>query len=469
MSAEPEAETDASSPPTSAAGSGAARTPDAASADNPGADPDPAAPAPAPAEDGTDAGPADTPDGIAAAPRRRPRAWQAAVAAVAVAGAITAAVLAAGAGGGKTGDDHKNAAPADGLRHTALDVSTNGCGIGWTKPVAGTQSFDLHNSGSAATEIYLIDPKSGKIFSELEGVAPGTTRAMVVDLGSGTYAFKCLPEDVDAITGPTVVVPGHRPQGPAALPVNQHDLIPPTLEYQKWIGDRMADLAGGTARLKADIDGGDLAAARTDWLSAHLVYERMGAAYDTFGDADGVINGTASRDPDAVKGPGFTGFHRIEYGLWHGESAASLRGPAATLDSAVRALRATWSTQRMDPAAMGLRAHEIIENAEQFELTGRTDYGSGTNLATARANLDGTREILGKLGSLLAPRDPGLPRLTAALDRAQADLDAQRHGGTWTPLSGLTHDQRQRINADFGDLLEQLAPVATIFEVRRTA
>jgi iron uptake system component EfeO len=390
---------------------------------------------------------------------------------VAVAGAVTAAVLAGGGHGGRTRDDAKaNAAPAaDGLRHTAVEVSPGGCGRGWARPHTGTQAFDLRNTGDSAAEVYLTDPATGKIYGEVDGLAPGTTRPMVVDLGSGTYAFKCLAEDTDAVTGPSVVVPGSAPRGPAALPVNQHDLIPPTLDYQKWIGARMADLAGGVARLRADLDAGDLPGARRDWLAAHLVYERMGAAYGTFGDADGRINGTAARTADPGHDPGFTGFHRIEYGLWHGEPAAALRGPAATLAADVATLRAGWAQARMDPADLGLRAHEIMENTEQFELTGRTDYGSGTNLATARANLDGTREVLGLLGPLLTARDPGLPELNAALDRTQRDLDAEHHGDTWTPLAALAQDRRERINSDVGGLLEQLAPVATIFDVRRTA
>lgn len=415
------------------------------------------------------------PDGIAPPPPRRgrrPRLWQVAAAGLAVAGAVTAAVLVTGGGDGGRAAAGATATPAtaaDGLRHTAVDASPGGCGSGWTKPRSGTQVFDLHNSAASATEVYLTDPRTGKVYGELEGLAPGVTRPMLVDVGSGAYAFKCLQEDTDAVTGPTVVVPGRRPRGPAALPVTQHDLIPPTLAYQKWVGERIGDLARGAATLQADIDRGDLAAARRDWLTAHLVYERMGAAYGAFGDADGVINGTAARTPGATADPGFTGFHRIEYGLWHGASAASLRTPAADLTAAVKALDADWSQQRMDPADLGLRAHEIVENAAQFELTGRTDYGSGTNLATARANLDGTRELLDRLGPLLAARDPGSVRLDATLKRAEAALDAAHHGAGWTPLDRLTHAERQRINADFGDLLEQLAPVAAIFDVRRTA
>ncbi|SEG96221.1 iron uptake system component EfeO, partial [Actinacidiphila yanglinensis] len=254
----------------------------------------------------------------------------------------------------------------------------------------------------------------------------------------------------------------------SSLPVTVHDLIPPTLDYQKWIQARMAELSTDTGTLNSDIDHGNLAAARRDWLTGHLVYERMGAAYDTFGDADSVINGTTTLGTNPAADPGFTGFHRIEYGLWHDATAASLRGQAATLDKAVKALKKQWSTQQMDPANMGLRAHEIIENAEQFELTGRTDYGSGTNLATALANIDGTREILAELHPLLKTRDPGLAELDASLDRTQAALDAQHDDGRWTPLRDLTRTEREKINADFGDLLEQLAPVAAIFDVRRT-
>ncbi|WP_435172089.1 EfeM/EfeO family lipoprotein [Actinacidiphila sp. bgisy145] len=414
----------------------------------------------------------DTPATAAAtgAPRRRrARGWTVAATAVAVAAAVTAGVLATGGGHRTAGT--KAAASADGLEHTAVEVSPSTCGRGWgaaQQPHAGTQAFDLHNTAGSATEVYLKDPKTGKLFAEIEGLAPGATRSMVVDLGSGRYAFECQQEDTDAVTGPTVTVPGTVPQGPSSLPVTVHDLIPPTLAYQKWIKARMAELATDTGVLKSDIDRGDLAAARRDWLTGHLVYERMGAAYDTFGDADGVINGTAPIGQDPSADPDFTGFHRIEYGLWHGASAKSLRGQADTLDKAVRALKAQWSTQQMDPANMGLRAHEIIENAEQFELTARTDYGSGTNLATASANIDGTRAILAKLRPLLAARDTGLKQLDASLDRAQNYLKSLEHGGNWTPLAELTRAQREQVNADFGDLLEQLAPVAAIFDVRRT-
>ncbi|MFE0517926.1 EfeM/EfeO family lipoprotein [Streptomyces sp. NPDC058954] len=384
---------------------------------------------------------------------------------LAVAAATVAGLLVARGSGGR-----HEAATADGLRHTSVEVTPAGCGRGWSRPVGGRQVFDLHNTSSTAAEVDLTDPRTGAVYGEVEGLAPGTVRPLRVTLGNGTYAFKCLPDDADAVTGPTVRITGAKVRsGPAAVPVTQQDLIPPTLAYQKWIQARTVELERKTDALRDAVDRGDLAAARAAWLPAHLVYERMGAAYGTFGDADGQIDGTTAGLSGGVHDKDFTGFHRVEYGLWHGESASALRGPADRLAAAVHALRAGWPDQRMDPADVGLRAHEILENTVQFELTGRTDYGSGTNLATARANLDGTRVLLGYLRPLLSTRDSGLPGLDSWLDRTQRLLDSFRHGRSWTPLTRLTRARRETVDADLGELVERLADVAALTDVRRTA
>ncbi|MEU3462819.1 EfeM/EfeO family lipoprotein [Streptomyces sp. NPDC006733] len=407
-----------------------------------------------------------------AASSQRHRLRRAAV--VAAAGALIAGVaLWAGSPDGPRPPDDpapRRPADADGLPHISVEVSRSSCGQGWERPRPGPQVFDLHNTSSGATEVELLDPATGAIHGEVEGLAPGTTRPLRVALGSGVYAFRCLPDDADAVTGPTVrVTGGSAPRGPAAVPVTAHDLIPPTLAYQRWIQARTVELAQRTDALSDAVDAGDLPAARRAWLPAHLVYERMGAAYGTFGDADSAINGTTAGLPRGLADPGFAGFHRVEYGLWHGESATSLRPPANALARAVRALRDRWPQERMDPADLGLRAHEILENTVQAELTGRTDYGSGSNLATARANLDGTRELLSRLRPLLVTRMPELPRLEAWSDRTQHTLDSFDRNGAWAALNTVTRADRQRINSDVGELVERLAPVATLCEVRRTS
>jgi iron uptake system component EfeO len=353
---------------------------------------------------------------------------------------------------------------------TDVEVSLGHCGRGWDRPHPGAQLFHLHNTTDRIVEVYLVDSRSGAAYGEVEGLAPGTTRTMRADLGDGSYRFRCIPDDAGAIDGPTVrITGGHHDGGPAVVPVDRHDLIPPTIEYQKWVGTEMKELERATDTLRDAVRRGDLPAARRAWLPAHLVYERMGAAYGTFGEADQAINGTDAGLPDGVHDPGFTGFHRLEQGLWHDADAAALRPFADRLARDVHTLRRTWSQRRMDPLDMGLRAHEILENTLQFELTGRTDYGSGTNLATARANLDGTEAVLKRLRPLLKTRYPRLDALDAALGRTRAALDAQHHDGHWTPLDELTRREREQIDADVGDLVERLADIAVICDVRRTS
>ncbi|MFE9608860.1 EfeM/EfeO family lipoprotein [Streptomyces sp. NPDC006012] len=353
------------------------------------------------------------------------------------------------------------------LPHTTVEVSSSGCGHGWDAPAPGVQVFDLHNTTGGSAEVFLEDPQSQAVYGEVEGIGPGTTRELTVRVGRGAYAFKCIPDDADAVTGPTVRITAGR-SGPSAAPVTEHDLIPPALAYQKWVGGGLADVVRLATRLRGAIDRGDLAAARTAWLPAHLQYERLGAAYDAFGDADAQINGTGAGLPGGVHDKDFAGFHRIEYGLWHGESAAGLRAPAAALVKALAGLRDSWAQARMDPAQLGLRAHEILENTVQFELTGRTDYGSGSNLATAGANLDGTRQVLSRLRPLLSTRYADLSGLDSGLDRAGHTLDGFRHGGAWTPLNRLNRAQREDVDAVLGDLVERLASVATLCDPRRT-
>ncbi|NEB75357.1 EfeM/EfeO family lipoprotein [Streptomyces sp. SID14478] len=358
-------------------------------------------------------------------------------------------------------------AASDGLRRTTVEVSAGGCGKGWDAPAPGVQVFALHNTSAVSAEAILEDPRDRAVYGEVEDIGPGTTRLLTVRIGTGAYAFACVPEDSDAVTGPTVRVRGGRP-GPAAAPVTQHDLIPAALAYQKWVGAGLDKAVRLTTALDDAVRRGDLGAARRSWLPAHLQYERLGAAYDAFGDADGQINATDAGLPGGPRDKDFAGFHRVEYGLWHGQSAHRLRAPTAALRKALTALRDDWAQTRMDPAQLGLRAHEILENTVQFELTGRTDYGSGSNLATARANVDGTREVLSRLHPLLATRYPRLAALDRELDHAARTLDGLRRHGDWPALTRLSRAQREDVDDVLGGLVEQLASVATLCAPLRT-
>lgn len=355
---------------------------------------------------------------------------------------------------------------------TGISVNHSGCGAGWTSPRGGPQALTLTNTDSVSGEADLVEvggPDNGKIYGELEGMGPGTTDTMRVTLGPGSYAIRCVMEDLDPVDGPAVRIGGDATSNAGAVPVTSTDLIEPLKEYQAFLVGAVADLATKTDALDAAVRAGNLAQARAAWLPAHLSYETLGAAYNAFGEYDGEINGTTAGLPGGVQDPGFTGFHRVEYGLWHGESAASLTAVTDQLDGFVHGLRHDLPTLEPQPLDLGLRAHEIMENTLQFELTGRTDYGSGTNLATADANIAGDREVLTVLRPLLTSRYPGLSSVDMWLGRCQSLVDAQHHAdGSWTPVAQLDQSTRERLDGALSELVERLAPIAAITEPRRT-
>jgi iron uptake system component EfeO len=348
-----------------------------------------------------------------------------------------------------------------------ISVSTGGCGGTWHLAAPGWHTFQIHNSASDAAEVELINPANGAVYETVEALGAGTTDPMRLDVGSGSYAFRCLIEDTDAITGPTEKVPGHTSGATAILPVTDNDLEPPALEYHKYVTTGLITLVSQVATLNKAIAGGNLAAAKSAWLPAHLTYERLGAAYDSFGDFDGEIDGRADGLAGGVSSPDWTGFYRLEYGLWHGQSAAALTKVSAQLGPDVRALQASWPSTEIDLLDIGLRTHEILENALQFQISGHDDYGSGTTLATTEANITGTQVLLTELHPLLAQRYTGLPAVSTWLDRLQKLIDATHTSHGWTAVAALPTATRQDIDAAASQSLVELAPIAVITEPRR--
>jgi iron uptake system EfeUOB component EfeO/EfeM len=350
-----------------------------------------------------------------------------------------------------------------------ISVSNGGCGSSWHLAGPGWHTFGVYNGAAEGGTVDLVDPATNGIYAEIETIGPGTTVPMRLDVGSGSYAFRCLFDDYDPITGPTVKVAGHTPGATAIVPITSNNLLGPAKQYHAYVATGLNTLVSQVDAVNAAVRGGNLGAAKTAWLTAHLTYERLGAAYDAFGDFDGEIDGRADGLVGGVSSPQWTGFYRLEYGLWHGQSAHRLAGAAATLDHDVRALRTSWPSTEINLLDIGLRTHEILENALEFQLTGHDDYGSGTTLATTQANITGTLELLAVLHPLLVPRYRGLPGVYTALSRLNGLLARQKKpGGTWTSVGQLPLTTRQNLDSALSGALEKLAPIGAMTEPRIT-
>lgn len=361
-------------------------------------------------------------------------------------------------------------------RPAAVDASPSGeiavtagmddCGDGWGAggtASGGTAAFDVDNTTVGGIEVYLQAADTQKVYLDLESIGAGAHAHARVTLGSGRYRFVCLPADADPVRGPTVAV-GPAPRGsaltPGIVPVTRTDLIPAAQAYGAWVASRLPALRQQAAAVAADAEEGDLAAARRDWLTAHTTYETLGAAYDAFGEIGDAIDG--------LPGHGLTGFHAVEAPLFTAGSASAAVGPAQQLVADIDQLIAAFPSAQIDPGDMGLRAHEIVEDALRDVLAGAADAGSGTELATIDANLSGAAQALAPLDGILASRYPGLAATQQSIVATQKLVEGFRGAdGTWTRLSALTTAQREHVDAALSETAELLAPVAAICDPRR--
>jgi iron uptake system component EfeO len=372
----------------------------------------------------------------------------------AVGAALAASLTACSSGGGRPSN--------------VITVSSAECGGAWSVSGPGWHTIQISNQGTTGAEIDLVDPANGAVYAEIENTGPGTVNPIDIDFGSGKYALLCLFNDYGPLQGPVVTVAGHAAGTPAVLPVTYDQLIPLAKTYAAEEETAIKVMASETATLAAAVRGGNPATARRDWLTAHLQYESLGDAYDAFGNFDTEIDGRA--DPVGVASPQWTGFFRLEYGLWHGQSLASLVPVANTLNSYVDQLAVWWPTQEVPLADLGRRAHEVIENALEFQLTGHDDYGSGSTLASTVAAISASRVLLALLRPLLVPRYPGLPSVYSGLNLLQSLLEKERlPNGWWVPVSALPTATREAIDAACGQVLQELAPIASITDPRNTA
>jgi len=362
------------------------------------------------------------------------------------------------------------ALPAAGATASAtVTVTRTSCAQDWASAGTGTQTFTVENQSGLAGEINL-DDASGAVVGDIETIGPATSAQLTATLGVGTYTFRCYLGSLAATSSQPVQVTGATAESgpPAVKPVTLAELAGPNKEYQAYAAQQLAALASQVAVIQADLRAGNLAAARRDWLPAQLDWERVGASYDSFGDLGLAVDGLPDGLPGGVNDKDFTGLHRLEYGLWHGQSAAALAPVAAILASDVATVRKNLGTDDLagDPTNLPVRAHEILEDALRDHLSGLDDQGGGGVFAQTYADLQVTREVLGELSPLIAARRPDLlPAAGTQMNALQQALLATYVNGQWQSLGTVPWPEREQVDAAIGALLETLSAVPDLLEV----
>jgi iron uptake system EfeUOB component EfeO/EfeM len=328
--------------------------------------------------------------------------------------------------------------------------------------------------------------------------APGAGTPYALASVTGTPAFGLVPDGVSAVTvtyptaAPTtitvrrnsfvVVAPSESapacglqwlgPTGNVQKVVTGCSYLTPQAhelsEYRAYVAGQLSMLRSQLNALSGAIGSGNLAAARSAWLSAHLTWLAIGqddGAYGAFGALGGDIDGLAAGHPLGTADPGFTGFHRVEFDLWTRRDLRAAATDTATLQRLLAQLVKAPLSTYLPATATGvgnwlLRPHEVLEDALRDSLTADDDYGSGTDLASITADVAAVRVMLGELKPGLELFSPHLvANATGELDALTGAIDSTRVNGAWVSIEDVPVRQRQQVDADVGAALETLAPI----------
>jgi iron uptake system EfeUOB component EfeO/EfeM len=242
-------------------------------------------------------------------------------------------------------------------------------------------------------------------------------------------------------------------------PVPAGFLKAPIAEYRHYAEGVAADLGPQVAAIQAALARSGRSAAEAAWSVAFAHYLSLGAVYGEFGNLNQAIDGLPGGLPGGVKDPGFTGLHRLEYGLWTGEPLRQLQPVAARLRAAVQRLTQVLPTVALPAADYVTRAHEILEDAERDFLSGSAVPWSDQGVLATQASLTATDVVFRTLSRLIGqPLNSNIAGKLAVLGQVLNSIRS-KHGGSLPTLGGLLPQERERLDGATAGALQALQSI----------
>ena len=314
--------------------------------------------------------------------------------------------------------------------------------------------------GPRSTEFELLAADGATIAAEVENLAPGLTRTLTLTLAEGRYTSLCKPGMSGSSVGRTAFTVTGAGAGPSP---SSSQLTAAAQQYRSFVRAETATLLTGTRTFAAAYAAGDDAKAKSLYARTRASYERIEPVAERFGALDAELD---AREADVATGATWTGWHRIEKGLWppagsSAPSAADRATQAKALVSLTEQLRAKVDAKSftLTAAEVGNGAIALLDEVAATKITGEEELFSHTDLSDFRANVDGAERAYRGLREVAKAKDPAL---VTTLDARFAALDTLlRHHGTvdggFAPYTSLTRAQVKALSDAVNAVSEPLS------------
>jgi len=306
-------------------------------------------------------------------------------------------------------------------------VSTDdACNVATTEAPSGTVVFSVSNKGSKVTEFYLLADDQLRIISEVENIAPGVTRDLLVQVPAGTYYTVCKP----GMVGSGIAAPFTVTDSGTTIDYGDHAQMLQTAsaQYVAYVRDQVTQLVDLTDQFAQAYLAGDDDAARALYPQARLHWERIEPVAEAFGDLDPMMD---AREVDLEEGEEWTGWHHLEKNLWPEDADGGVydltddqKSALVTkllADTAELSARVNAADFTFEPFQIGNGAKALLDEVASGKVTGEEEAWSHTDLWDFQGNVDGARIAFEVLQPVVSDKDPDL--VTTLRDRF-ASLDA---------------------------------------------
>lgn len=184
-----------------------------------------------------------------------------------------------------------------------------------------------------------------------------------------------------------------------------YDLVEPIAEYKIYVSEKAQKLEEDTKAFTDAVKAGDVEKAKSLFASTRLSYEAIEPIAELFNDLDVSIDSRADDWEKAEEDPEFTGFHRIEYGLWVKNSTEELTPFADKLMADVSELNKRIADLTFPPEKVVGGAAVLMEEVAATKISGEEDRYSHTDLWDFKGNFDGARKIFDLMRPLIEEKE----------------------------------------------------------------
>ncbi|MBK4216508.1 cupredoxin domain-containing protein [Paracoccus caeni] len=319
---------------------------------------------------------------------------------------------------------------------------------------AGQPTFLIHNGSNRTLEWEILD--GVMVVAERENIVPGLDTTLSPRLKPGTYEITC-----GLLTNPrgTLTVTATAESEAARVKPELREFIGPLSEYRVYLSRRSSELVETTEALHDRIAAGDLEGAKEAWLAARQPWSQMAPIWPRIGDLTQRMDPLAAYLEQREEDPAFTGFHRIEYGLWEKGSTEGLQPLAQTLATDAETLKQRIREMQVAPEELAANASALAGRVAD-QLQGDHVSYAGADLAEYAADLDGAAKSALLIDPLVKDADAKVSEgLNAALTDARAALDGLKQGEAFPSWADLAEADRQKI----GDAFRKVADAAAAY------